>query len=191
MNSSNPLPRVLVAAELTIERKDGFSDDLAIKDRKGAHLGFASEAGNKVALVLSDLSSGLFFPTRPIEVRDQDGRPVLWIERSGVLRRTAVTVRLPDRSLLGRLVGQTWATTLRNKGFWVEVDGQRVGEVLADKHEYRIVDCAGVDIAYIETTRAKPEHGPSSTCTTLRARPGLSAPLASLAFSAAVLRHRA
>lgn len=190
MNNSNPLPRVLVAAELTIEREHGFSDDLAIKDRKGANLGSASEAGNKVALVLSDLSSGLFFPTRPIEVQDQDGRPVLWIERRGVLRRTAVTVRRPDRSLLGRLVGQTWATTLRNKGFWVEVDGQRVGEVLADKHEYRIVDCAGADIAYIETTRAKP-NGPGSFRTTLRARPGLSAPLASLALSAAVLRHRA
>lgn len=168
-----------------------FFTEFAIADRKGKGVGHTQISGNKALLLLFSFSDGWLFPSRPMEVRDQDGHPVLWIEFSGILRRVVITVRRPDRSLLGRLVGQTWATTLRGKGFWIEAGGERVGKILAGKDEYRIVDSAGVEIARADKKRGQPSYSIDHAVTALRIQQHLSEPLAGLAIATTVLRHLA
>lgn len=182
---------LLNLSELVIQKstRDHFFSEVAVAAPDGAPLGHAQLAGNKALLLLNTFSDGWLFPSRPREVRDRDGQPVLWIEISRILRRMVITVRWPDRSLVGRLVGQTWATTLRNKGFWVEVDGVRVGEVLADKDEYRIVDSAGVEVASAHKRRGQPSYDLGLAHTTLRARPSLPEHLAGLTLATTILRH--
>ncbi|NLU82099.1 hypothetical protein [Rhodococcus sp. HNM0569] len=181
----------LDAAEFVVKRPDleGLYKKLAIESTRGTPLGIAQVAGNKALLMLNWFTSDWLFPARPWEVLDKDGLPILWIEFGGLVRPVVLTVRRPDRSLIGRLIGQTWLTTWRNKGFWVEIDGQRTGEILADKSEYRFVDSARSELGRAEKKPGRAPYTIRYARTTFRAEQPLSEAHAGLALAAAILRH--
>lgn len=195
MTNSTHLPaRLLDAAQFTVERKLGSTGNLMIKDRKGVKLGSVHEAGNKSMRALKSMSDGLFFPSRPIQVRDRDGQPALWIKSCGVVRRSILTVHRPDRTEMVRLIGKDWATETRNTGYWIKVDGERAGEVVVDEHDYLILDATGTERARIEKGRV--EKGgraaySTSIHTTMHNGRRLSEPFATVALAATILRHRA
>ncbi|NLE82561.1 MAG: hypothetical protein GX610_23865 [Rhodococcus sp.] len=193
---------LLSATELTVERRDTFAEILTIKDQAGIQLGSTRRAGTKLLRIVSEWTD--FFPHRPIEVTDANGQPMLWIEQRGLLRRHIITVCRPDRTRIGKLVGKSWPG-LRYTGYWVEIDGERIGEVLVEKHGegsgerlverngYRIADTSGVELARIVTskgeqrTRAVPHTTPRRT--TLQASQQLSEPFARFALTVAIARH--
>ncbi|WP_157108792.1 hypothetical protein [Aldersonia kunmingensis] len=140
-----------------------FFTEFAVSDPRDALLGYAQLSGNMVLLILNAFTNSWLFPCRPMKVRDQEDEPTLWIEFRGILRRFVVIVRRPDGSVLGRLVGRTWATTLRNTGYSIEIDGERVGGWTSSTYT--------------------PRH------TVLRAQQSLAEPLAAIAFATAIVRH--
>lgn len=189
-NSDDRPTGLLSATELTVERRDTFAEILTIKDQAGIQLGSTRRAGNKLLRILSEWSD--FFPHRPIEVTDANGQPMLWIEQRGLLRRRIVTVLRPERTMIGRLVGKSWPG-LRDMGSWVEMDGERFGEVLVEKPGCQIVDATGIELARIEERKAeKPSRAVPHTTprrTTLRTSRQLSEPLAKFALAVAIARH--
>ncbi|NLE79819.1 MAG: hypothetical protein GX610_09595 [Rhodococcus sp.] len=195
MTDSTHLPaRLLDAAQFTVERKLGSTGNLMIKDRKGVKLGSAHEAGNKSMRALKSMSDGLFFPSRPIQVRDRDGQPALWIKSCGVVRRSILTVHRPDRTEMVRLIGKDWASETRNTGYWIKVDDERAGEIVADKRDYVILDSAGTERARIEMERVERDSRSAYSAplrTTLHTGRRLSEPFATVALAATILRHRA
>ncbi|MFD4369251.1 hypothetical protein [Rhodococcus sp. NPDC058521] len=185
MASNTPEPPLLALSELVIQKstRGRFFTEIAITTDTDAPLAFAKVAGNKALLIAYELSDGWFFPSRPMDLEDENGQCVLRIELSGVVRRLVVTVRRPDGSVLGKLVGKTWATTFRNTGLWVEVNGERVGEINVGRHTFQIVDSVGTVLAEVERT-------PAQRRTRLDSRNRLSEPLSALVLAATVIRHR-
>ncbi|MFD4369250.1 hypothetical protein [Rhodococcus sp. NPDC058521] len=181
---------LLGTSPITIERPSSNAGSLAINDRKGTRLGSIRKGGNKFLRLLNELTD--LFPHRPIEIRDSKGQPALRIEQRGLLRRHIVTVHQHGSPSVCRLVGKS-LPGLRDCGYWVEVDGERVGEVVADKGSDRIVDAVGIEIAQIAKQGgerhgwAVPHYTPLRT--TLKHRRRLSDSLAGLALAATLIRH--
>ncbi|NLU82098.1 hypothetical protein [Rhodococcus sp. HNM0569] len=184
-----PQSALLTVAELTVAKKRGtFFNELTITGPQGEQLGSAREAGNVLLRLVNVLSDSLLFPSRPSVVRDAQARAVLRIQRRGILRRHTSIVRRPDRTLIGKVVGKTWASGFRHTGYWIEVDGQRVGELVFEKPAYRILDNAGVELAEVARLGESRTHV-TYVHTRLRAHQPLSESIAALAIAAMIIRN--
>jgi hypothetical protein len=187
---------LLEISELVIQKstRGRFFTEFAIANSRYKTRGYVTMAGNKALLMLHACSGGLFFPSRPMEVRDQDGQPVMWLEFSGIVRRLVVTVRHPDGRMLGRFVGRAWKVSFRNAGYWIEIDGDRAGEIIVEKRDCRLVDAADSEFARIEKRGGERIGGWASSVYTprrtfLHTQQSLAESRAALALAAAIARH--